>query len=190
MITLIMIVLRFSITFTTKTFLATILEAPATFTKPLHDLTANEKDTITLTCDLSKPNTPCKWFKDNQEIKPSDHAQISYDGYTQQLLLTDVTVDDTATYSCVCGDVSTEATLQVHGTWWLKHNLTLIHKSLNQSRFFLGIEMFLCVWRKMKIIVLFLFLFLESLKFIKELAETRVIEEHTVTLECEVNQPV
>lgn len=140
-----MIVLRFSVTFTTKTFLATILEAPATFTKPLHDLTANEKDTITLTCDLSKPNTPCKWLKDNQEIKPSDHAQISYDGYTQQLLLTDVTVDDTATYSCVCGDVSTEATIQVHGTWWLKHNLTLIHKSLNQSRFFLGIEMFLCV---------------------------------------------
>lgn len=95
--------------------LSIILEAPATFTKPLTDLTAKEKDTVTLTCELSKPDTPCKWFKNDTEIQPSNHAQISYDGYTQQLVLTDVTVDDTAKYSCVCGDVSTEATLQVQG---------------------------------------------------------------------------
>lgn len=31
--------------------------------------------------------------------------------------------------------------------------------------------------------------FSESLKFIRELSEMRVIEEQTVTLECEVNQP-
>lgn len=92
-----------------------ILEAPATFTKPLTDLTTKERDTVTLTCELSKPNTPCKWFKNDTEIQPSNHAQISYDGYTQQLVLTDVTVDDTAKYSCVCGDVSSEATLQVQG---------------------------------------------------------------------------
>lgn len=124
---------------------ATLLveEAPATFTKPLTDLTTKERDTVTLTCELSKPNTPCKWFKNDTEIQPSNHAQISYDGYTQQLVLTDVTVDDTAKYSCVCGDVSSEATLQVQ----------------------------------------------ESLKFIRELSEMRVIEEQTVTLECEVNQP-
>lgn len=95
--------------------LSIILEAPATFTKPLTDLTAKEKDTVTLTCELSKPDTPCKWFKNDTEIQPSNHAQISYDGYTQQLVLTDVTVDDTAKYSCVCGDVSTEATLKVQG---------------------------------------------------------------------------
>lgn len=95
--------------------LSIILEAPATFTKPLTDLTAKEKDTVTLTCELSKPDIPCKWFKNDTEIQPSNHAQISYDGYTQQLVLTDVTVDDTAKYSCVCGDVSTEATLKVQG---------------------------------------------------------------------------
>lgn len=87
----------------------------ASFRKPLTDLVAKENDTITLTCELSQPNIPCIWLKNDLEIKPTDHTQISCDGYSQQLVLTDVTVDDTARYCCVCGDVSTEAMLQVEG---------------------------------------------------------------------------
>lgn len=91
------------------------LEKPAKFTKPLGEIKAKEGDSVTLTCELDKQDVFCTWLKDGEELKPSDHVQISADGFTQQLLLTDVTIKDTAKYTCVCGDVSTEATLQVEG---------------------------------------------------------------------------
>ena len=70
---------------------------------------------MTLTCDLDKQDVFCTWLKDGEELKPSDHVQISADGFTQQLILTDASLKDAAKYTCVCGDESTEATLQVAG---------------------------------------------------------------------------
>ena len=92
-----------------------IPEKPTEFRKPLKDLTAKETDTVTLECELNKPDVPVKWLKDGQELTPDDRVKFSVDQYLHQLIMTDVTLDDTAKYSCVCGDVSTEATVTVEG---------------------------------------------------------------------------
>ena len=70
---------------------------------------------MTLTCQLDKQDVFCTWLKDGEELQPDDNVKISSDGFIQQLMLTDVTIKDAARYTCVCGDVSTEATLQVEG---------------------------------------------------------------------------
>lgn len=70
-------------------------------------------------CELTKPNVPVKWFTDGKEIKPSDNIKIIMDSYTHQLVFTDVTLADKAKYTCVCGDVFTEATLTVEGKYSL-----------------------------------------------------------------------
>ena len=90
-------------------------EKPAEFTKPLSDMTVKEKDTVILECDLNKPNVPVKWLKEGQEIKPDDHINFTVNQYHHQLVMTDVTLDDAARYTCVCGDVSTECTVKVTG---------------------------------------------------------------------------
>ena len=92
------------------------IEKPAEFRRPLKDMTDKESGTVTLECELNKPNVPVKWLKDGEEIKPDDHIKVLVDEYTHKLVLSDVTLDDTAKYSCVVDDVSTEANLTVEGT--------------------------------------------------------------------------
>lgn len=66
-------------------------------------------------CELTKENVPVKWLKNGVEIKMSDKIEFVTDGFKQKLILRDVTLDDIAEYTCVCGDVSTKATLNVEG---------------------------------------------------------------------------
>lgn len=70
---------------------------------------------MTLECELSKPDIPVKWLKDGEEITPADNITIVTDGYLQQLLIADASISDSAIYTCVCGNVSTQATLKVEG---------------------------------------------------------------------------
>ena len=70
---------------------------------------------MTLECELNKPDVPVKWLRDGKELTPDDRVKFTVDQYLHQLVMTDVTLDDTAKYTCVCGDVSTEATLTVEG---------------------------------------------------------------------------
>jgi hypothetical protein len=85
------------------------------FTKPLEDQTVKEKETLTLTCELNKPDKKVKWLKNGKEIKPDKRIKFSVDQYQRQLIMTDVTLTDSDKYTCVCGDVSTECTIKVEG---------------------------------------------------------------------------
>jgi hypothetical protein len=92
-----------------------ISELPVEFTKPLKDKKVKEKETLTLTCELNKPNKPVKWLKNGEEIVPDDRINFSVDQYLHQLVIADVTVTDADKYTCVCGDVSTKCTIKVDG---------------------------------------------------------------------------
>ena len=93
-----------------------LTEKPAEFSKPLKDIKDKESGTVTLECELSKPNATVTWLKDGEEIKPDDeHIKAVVDEYTHKLVMSDITLDDAAKYSCVVDDVSTEATLTVEG---------------------------------------------------------------------------
>ena len=91
-------------------------EKPAEFSKPLKDIKDKESGTVTLECELSKPNATVTWLKNGEEIKPDEHIKAVIDEYTHKLVMSDITLNDAAKYSCVVDDgVSTEATLCVEG---------------------------------------------------------------------------
>lgn len=124
-----------------------ISELPVEFTKPLTDQTVKEKETLTLTCELNKPDLPVKWLKNGKEFKPTDRIQFSVDQYLHQLVITEVTLEDAAKYRCVCKDVSTTCTIKVEGIFHfiLSENLLImisvimiIKKSLFKCSYIFG----------------------------------------------------
>ena len=92
-----------------------ITEVPATFTKALADKYFNEKDTLTIKCELTKPNVQVYWQKDGQDIISGSRVQISSNTCLHKLEIADVTMDDVGTYTCVCGEEKTECNITVKG---------------------------------------------------------------------------
>ncbi|KAK3083483.1 hypothetical protein FSP39_023775 [Pinctada imbricata] len=72
----------------------TLTELPLKMTKPLEDQEATEKESVTLTCEVSKPNVTAKWFKDNKEILASEEYQISDLDTVHTLTIKDATIED------------------------------------------------------------------------------------------------
>lgn len=84
---------------------------------PLKDIDALEKDTVTFSCDLSKPNrTNGKWTYNGEEIAISERFTITTDGVTQTLTIADVSLDDKGKYTYSIENASTSATLHIGGT--------------------------------------------------------------------------
>ena len=101
------------------------LEKAPEFSKPLDDQSVKEKDSVTLTCELTKPDVPVKWLKNGKEIKPDDRVKFSVDKNQHQLVVADVSLSDADKYTCVCGDVSTDCTIKVEGRSFMKeHSLS------------------------------------------------------------------
>ena len=89
--------------------------APVTFTLPLKDTAIKESETVTLECQLSKPDQKITWYRNGKEIIPSGHITISSDGLTHSLSINKSLLEDSAEYSAKCGDQATSARLTVEG---------------------------------------------------------------------------
>ena len=92
------------------------------FTKKLEDKKSKEKDSAILECELNKPNIPVKWLKDGVELVPSDRIKLITDGCIHRLVIENATLEDSGTYTCICGGENTEATFSVDGKWNWKIN--------------------------------------------------------------------
>ena len=97
--------------------LLSLVEIPVTFTVPLNDVTVPEEKSVTLECELSKPDQKVKWFKDGKEIKPDRKRGIvlKVDGAKHILTIPKTLKDDTAEYSVKCDDQETKGKLTVEG---------------------------------------------------------------------------
>ena len=85
---------------------------------PLKDIDALEKDTVTFTLELSKPDrTEGIWSHRGEDLPLNEHYTISIDGTTHTLKITDVNLDDQGEYSYSIQNVSTSANLNVSGKW-------------------------------------------------------------------------
>ena len=89
----------------------------ATFTTPLKDVTIPEEDSVTLECELSKPDQKVKWFKDGKEIKPDRKRGIApkVESTKHSLTIPKALTEDMAEYSVKCGDEETKGKLTVEG---------------------------------------------------------------------------
>ncbi len=93
------------------------VESKPTFTEPLKDLTVPEEESVTLECELSKPDQKVKWLKDGKEVKPERKKGITTktDGRRHSLTIPKASLEDAAEYTVKCGDQETKAKVDVQG---------------------------------------------------------------------------
>ena len=84
--------------------------------KPLTDKTLVEKETINLSCQLSKAGQTVTWLKDGVELTLSDSRYvIENQEFSYSLTVQDCELVDAGQYTLQCGDVSTTAKVAVEG---------------------------------------------------------------------------
>ena len=93
-----------------------ITESPLEFRTPLRDrLECLEGDTITLACELNKPNKPAMWLRDGEQITVADGYEIIVDGNVHKLVIRRASFDDEAEYTIMVGNNESSTMVFVEG---------------------------------------------------------------------------
>ncbi|XP_031665695.1 obscurin isoform X3 [Oncorhynchus kisutch] len=86
---------------------------PVTFKHKLASQEAEEGDSVTLHCELSKPGVHVEWRKGTQVLKSGEKYQMKQKESVSELLINKVVPEDSGDYSCVCGEQKTTASLKI-----------------------------------------------------------------------------
>ncbi|KAL7977784.1 hypothetical protein Chor_014591 [Crotalus horridus] len=99
-------------------WVATVENTPdavaAHFKTQLKNQEVTESGTATLHCELTKAVDSVVWMKDEEVLKPSEKYRMRLEGRFAELSIQDLEVPDAGSYTCVCGDQKTTATLKVN----------------------------------------------------------------------------
>ncbi|XP_073686713.1 obscurin [Garra rufa] len=87
---------------------------PVVFKHELQKQEIQEGDSVTLHCELSKPEVPVVWRKETQVIRSGGKYLVKHVGSTVELKITDVKPEDAGDYVCDCGDSTTTANVKVN----------------------------------------------------------------------------
>ncbi|XP_062979003.1 obscurin [Elgaria multicarinata webbii] len=90
-----------------------VKELPVKIVKPLRVKIAIEKHRGFLECQVSRPNAVVKWYKDNQEVHPSNKYEIVSDGVYRKLLINETEFEDEGIYTCDAIDDKSSAQFYV-----------------------------------------------------------------------------
>lgn len=92
-----------------------VLVEPANrFKKKLENKKCLERETVTFEVEMFDSRAPIKWYKNGQEIKPTERISFKYQDEKQLLIIKDATLEDAGEYSVVgTKDMTTKATLTV-----------------------------------------------------------------------------
>lgn len=101
------------------------LALPVIFTQPLQNQQAEEGGTVTLSCEISKPNATVQWKKDGTVLRPSDKYKMHQSGAVAELTIRNLREADAGEYMCNTGDQQTTAVVHVkgragHGKMWYR----------------------------------------------------------------------
>ncbi|XP_054889212.1 obscurin isoform X6 [Poeciliopsis prolifica] len=86
---------------------------PVIFKQKLENQEAKEGASVTLHCELSKPGVSVQWKKGTQVLKSGEKYQMKQNASVNELIISKVVPEDSADYSCVCGDQKTTANLKI-----------------------------------------------------------------------------
>ncbi|XP_068196494.1 obscurin [Antennarius striatus] len=86
---------------------------PVTFKHKLENQEAEEGNSVTLRCELSKPGVPVEWKKGTQILRSGEKYQMEQKTSVNELVITKVSPEDSGDYSCVCGDQKTTSNLKI-----------------------------------------------------------------------------
>ena len=94
-----------------------VSEIPLSFTVPLEDVTVLKHETVTLTCEFTKPGQKVNWLKNGKalSIKEKARMKITADGTKHTLVIPKSEVTDTAEFMCSLNGVKTHAKVTVKG---------------------------------------------------------------------------
>lgn len=102
--------------FMTLTFDLDVTEEPVDFKRRLEDQVVKEIPcSVTLECELTKPNVRVQWMKGKDPIASSDKYQLIMDGAVHRLTILNVTGDDLSDYSVVARGKTSSAKLSIEG---------------------------------------------------------------------------
>lgn len=87
-------------------------EASISFKKKLEPKTVEERDTVTLEVELTKPGE-VKWMRNSIVLKPSEKIQIKAEGTKHILIVKDISFADRGFYCCESPDDKTQAKINV-----------------------------------------------------------------------------
>ncbi|KAL8164796.1 UNVERIFIED_CONTAM: hypothetical protein K2H54_006969, partial [Gekko kuhli] len=88
-------------------------EAPVLFVKKLETKSVEEKDTVTLEVELSKPTTEVKWMKNSSVLHPNANMEVKANGMKHSLVIKSATYADRGFYSCETLHDKTQAKVNV-----------------------------------------------------------------------------
>lgn len=87
------------------------------FLKALDDVSAEERGTLTLQCEVSDPGARVVWRKDGVELGPGDKYDFLHAARTRSLTVHDLSHEDAGLYTCHVGGEETQSRVSVHGEW-------------------------------------------------------------------------
>ncbi|XP_067890882.1 obscurin-like protein 1 isoform X2 [Heterodontus francisci] len=67
------------------------------------DCSFTESEAIAMTCQLSRPDVPVRWYRDGSELLPSDKFRIESRGLVRELMIFDSEPCDSGQYVCDAG---------------------------------------------------------------------------------------
>lgn len=89
--------------------------APVVFTKELENQTAEEGDSVTLRCKLSRAGAPLEWRRGELCLCRCAKYDITQTGNLATLVIHDVDPEDSGNYTCDTGVSQSTAHLAVKG---------------------------------------------------------------------------
>ncbi|XP_071275375.1 obscurin [Agelaius tricolor] len=89
-----------------------VREASISFKKKLEPKTVEERETVTLEVELTKP-AEVKWMRNSIVLKPSDKIEIKAEGTKHTLVVKDISFADRGFYCCESPDDTTQAKINV-----------------------------------------------------------------------------
>ena len=92
------------------------LEAPVSFTKKLEDVTVAPDNSLTLTCEISKPYARVTWYKDGVRLSYDSRYEIKSRGKEHSLVFDKIKESDSGEYKIKAeNDVTCSAKVRVAG---------------------------------------------------------------------------
>ncbi|KAG7502172.1 obscurin-like isoform X1 [Solea senegalensis] len=91
----------------------TVEPRKVTLKRGLVDITTTERETASFEVELSHPNVPGTWMRNGIKLKPTSHFRISAKGQVHSLIIYNLSVEDTGTFTFSVENLKTSARLVV-----------------------------------------------------------------------------